>query len=319
MLDRTLDRERRHAAEPAQRPLEHGVTEIFQQRQVALAFNAAQDFIDDFDATGRADPARRAFATGLHSAELHRITSHPRHVDGVVKHYDTSMTQQRADGRERLIVDQHIELRSRNESPQRAANLDRADRPAGRRAATVVVQQLSKAHTECPLDQATAFDVAGQLQWQRAARTTHAEILVEVRTLVKDGGHAPEGHDVVDYCGLAEQAHNSRQRRTDSNLATPAFETLEHRGLLAAHVSAGAEPDFEVESLPAAEHVRSQVAGLICRGYGGVESTIGVWIFSTQVDVTLRGAHGHRGDRHPFNETEGISLHQHTIGERTRI
>src|SRR5882724_11695286 len=91
MLERTLYRERCHAAEAAQRPLQHRLAQAFQQVHVALAVHSTQNPVDDLHAARRTDPARCALAAGLHRAELHRVAGHARHIDGIVEHDDTSM------------------------------------------------------------------------------------------------------------------------------------------------------------------------------------------------------------------------------------
>ncbi len=60
------------------------------------------------------------------------------------------------------------------------------------------------------------------------------------------GTEAKRDH-VVDDRRLAEQSRDRRQRRLEAHHAALALEALEHRGLFAADVGAGAEPDLEIE------------------------------------------------------------------------
>src|SRR5262249_25585767 len=107
----------------------------------------------------RADPARRAFATGLLRAKLHGVAGHPSHVHSVVEYDDTSMAQQRPDGRERFVIDQHVELRSGDVGPQWTPDLHGANWPAGCGASAVVIQQLPQAHAESAFDEPAPLDV----------------------------------------------------------------------------------------------------------------------------------------------------------------
>src|SRR6202043_1780627 len=115
---------------------------------------------------------------------------------GIVEYDDPSVTQQRADTGQCFVVDDHIELRRWNVGSQRPAHLHSTNRPARRRTATVVVQQLPQRNTERALDEAAALDVARELQRQGATRPAHAEVLIELRTLLQDDRYCGQRHDV---------------------------------------------------------------------------------------------------------------------------
>ena len=106
------------------------------------------------------------------------------------------------------------------------------------------------------------LDVARQLDGQRAARATHAEVTVVRRAALEDDRHASQRNDVVDDGGLAEQALDGRQRRAVTHLGPLAFQALEQRGFLAADVGAGAHAHFELERLAAAADVGPEIAAL---------------------------------------------------------
>jgi hypothetical protein len=55
------------------------------------------------------------------------------------------------------------------------------------------------------------------------------------------------------------------------------------------------------------------------RGQRRFERSDGVRILGADVDVALRGADREAGDRHAFEQAEGIALHQHAVGEGARI
>ena len=94
---------------------------------------AGDDPVDDLDAAGRADPARRALAAAFDGAEFHGEARLLRHVDGVVEHDDAAMADQAVARGEGLVVERRVEQRAREIGAERAADLHRADRPAGQR------------------------------------------------------------------------------------------------------------------------------------------------------------------------------------------
>src|SRR5690606_23416120 len=101
----------------------------------------------------RADSARRAFAAGLDRAEFHREPRLLAHVDRVVEDDDAAMTDHRTERGKRLVVERRVELRRVDVRAERAACLDRADRPARSRAAAELLEDLAQRVTESDLDQ----------------------------------------------------------------------------------------------------------------------------------------------------------------------
>src|SRR5262249_31610205 len=108
MLQRALHREGSHAAQTAQRPLQHRLQQLLPRvadtTPFGLALPPLEDAIAPLAPARRADAARRALAAGLLRAEFHRVTGHPGHVDRVVEYDDAAVTEQRADGRQRFVV-----------------------------------------------------------------------------------------------------------------------------------------------------------------------------------------------------------------------
>src|SRR5438309_2159053 len=82
---------------------------VFDQCEIGSHVAALHDPIDHLDATGRPDPARRAFAAGLNRAEFHREARLPRHIHRVVEHHYTTMSDQAVTGRERFVIKRRIE------------------------------------------------------------------------------------------------------------------------------------------------------------------------------------------------------------------
>ena len=106
----------------------------------------------------------------------------------VVEGDDAAVAEQGADARERLVLERRVELRGGQVGAERAADLDGADRPAARRAAAVVVEQLAQRQAESALDQAATPDVAGKLDRQRAARLRLPEVAVGRRAAARMTG-----------------------------------------------------------------------------------------------------------------------------------
>src|SRR5690606_37847603 len=103
---------------------------------------ASENAIDDLDAAHRADAARRALTARLDRAEFHREARLLPEIDRIVKDDDAAVADHRTERGERLVVERRVELRRMDIRAERAADLDRADRPARRRAAAEIFQQL---------------------------------------------------------------------------------------------------------------------------------------------------------------------------------
>ena len=151
-------------------------------------------------------------------------------------------------------------------------------------AAAEIVDRFAQRDAERFLHQAAVLDVAGELDGQRAARFAHAEVAVELRALVQNDRHGGERDHVVDDGRLAEQAFDRRQRRLGADLAAPAFQALEHRGLFAADVRARAQAHIQIESLAAAGDVRAQIAVFVGDRDGALHGPERVRIFGTDIN-----------------------------------
>ncbi len=226
------------------------LAEVLDQREVGGAALTADDLVDGLDAARRADAAGRALAAGFDGAELHGEARLARHVDRVVEHDDAAMADQPVARREGLVVERRVEQRAREIGAQRAADLHRPHRPAAVRAAADLVDQLAQGDAERRLEQAAVLDVAGELDRHGAARAAHAERGIGVGALGQDRRHGGERDQVVDDGRPAEQALVRRQRRLGAHLAALALDALQQRGLLAADIGAGADPDLDIEGRP---------------------------------------------------------------------
>ncbi len=109
------------------------------------------------------------------------------------------------------------------------------------------------------------------------------------------------------------------QRRLGAHLAALAFEAVQQRGLLAAHIGAGAEPDFHVEGVARAHDVVAEIARFARFLDGDLQGLEGVGIFRAEIDIAVGGAHRDAGDGHALDEHEGIAFHDHAVGEGAAV
>src|SRR5882672_7891570 len=110
------------------------------------------------------------------------------------------------------------------------------------------------------------LDVAAELNREGPARPADAVVLVELPALLKNDRHARERNHVVHDRRLAEQPFDGGKRRARPDLAALPLEALEHGGLFAADVRAGAEPHLEVEPFATAADVLAEIAFSVGRG-----------------------------------------------------
>ncbi|MNZ59106.1 hypothetical protein D3C78_771310 [compost metagenome] len=163
------------------------------------------------------------------------------------------------------------------------------------------------------------FDVSGKLDRDGAMRTANAKIAIKRRAAIHDDRNGGERNHIVDDGGLAEQALQGRQRRLGAHRAAFAFKTVQKRGFLAADISARAHAYFHIEGAAGAEHGRAKNAfapGDLDRLFHDLDS---VRIFRTRIDEALRRADGKAGNRHAFDQHEGIAFHDHAVGEGAAI
>src|SRR5579883_904396 len=249
----------RETAQSTERAKLHGVAEVLDQREVIVDAFAAQDLVDGLRPAGRSDPARRAFAAGFDGAELEGKTRLLRHVDAVVEHHDAAMADQPVACGKGLIVERRVEQRAREIGAERTADLRRAHRAAGKRAAADIVDELAERNAEGSLEQAAMADVAGELDRHGAARAPYAEIGIGLATIGKNEGHRGERQHVIDDGGLAEQTLVRRQWRLGADDAAAAFQALQERGFLTADIGAGADAHLDVEGVARTGDARAEI------------------------------------------------------------
>src|SRR5262245_25346248 len=195
---------------------------------------AAEQAIHQLGAADRADPAGRALAAGLESAEFEGEAHLTRHVDRIVEDDDAAVADEPVARGEGLVVERGVEERARKVRTQWAPYLDRAHGPPAGRAARDFVDELAQAEAERGLEEAAVADVAGELDRHGPAGATEAELGIGGRALRQDEGRGRQRQHVVDNGRAAEEPAVRRQRRPGADLAAPALDALEQRRLLAA-------------------------------------------------------------------------------------
>ena len=110
-----------------------------------------------------------------------------------------------------LVIERRIEERSGKIGAERSADLNRADRPAGARAAAEAFDEIAQARAEGEFDESAVADVAGKLERLRSERTADAVVGVGLGPVLEDPRRGSEAQYVVDDRRLAEQAGDRRQ------------------------------------------------------------------------------------------------------------
>src|SRR6202453_593776 len=218
MIKRAKDGHRGKPAESAERAVGHHLAKIAQKLDVLWTVLTGYDLVDGLDAAGRTDPAGRAFAAAFLGAELHGEAGLARHVDAVVEDDDAAMTQHTAGSRHRLIVERRIDERFRKISAERAADLNRADRPTRPRAPPKVFDEVAQSSAERQSDEAALCLVSCELERLRAERSAHAVGGVGLRAMLENPRRGRKAQHIVDDCRLAEEARNRGQRRLHADL-----------------------------------------------------------------------------------------------------
>src|ERR1700738_5618463 len=124
------------------------MAKVLEERDILRRLHAVEDAIDDLDAAGRADPARRAFAATFDRAKLHREPRHLRHVDGIVENDEAAVADEPVERRKSLVIIGRIEQRAWKIGAKRPAALHRPHRPAGQGAATDRIDDFAERQAE---------------------------------------------------------------------------------------------------------------------------------------------------------------------------
>src|SRR5487761_269431 len=110
-----------------------------------------------------------------------------------------------------------------------------------------------------------------------------------------------------------------RQWWLGANHAALALQAFEQRGFLTADVGAGADTNFDVESVGRAADLRPEIALGASDLQRAAEDLDRMRIFRADVDEAFGRADRDTGDGHTFDQHEGIALHDHAVGEGAGI
>ena len=208
----------------------------------------------------QADAAGDALAAALRVGELDEVAGDVHHAVVFVHHDHAARAHDRAELRERLVVDRRVEHVGGDAAARGPAGLDGLDVAAVGAALADVVDELGERRAERHLDEAGAVHLADQRE-DLGARALGAAGLGEPgRPLRDDGRDVVPGLDVVDVGGLAVEALLGGERRPGPRPARVALERGDEGRLLAADEGAGALDHLDVEVEAAAEDVVAEHA-----------------------------------------------------------
>ena len=105
-----------------------------------------------------------------------------------------------------LIVERRIEERLGKIGAKRAADLNRADRPTGPRAAAKAFDEFAQGRAEGEFDEPAVANVAGKLERLRSERPSDAVGGIGLRAVLENPRRGGEAQHIVDDRRLAEQA-----------------------------------------------------------------------------------------------------------------
>ena len=196
---------------------------------------------------------------------------------------------------EALVVQREVELVGRQVGPQRPTDLDGADRPARPGPAAVAFDELADGQAELGLDDPAPGDIAAELEDLGAVRAVRPQRGVCRPAVGEDHGDRRQGEDIVDHGGLTEEALQRRDRGLGPDLAAAALEALQHRGLLAADVRPGPDPQVQVEADAWPERIRPEDPLGIRDLDRPLEHRSGVRVLGAEVDEARPRADGVSG------------------------
>ena len=240
--------------------------------------------------------------------ELDEVAGDVDHAVVFVHHDHAAGAHDRADLRERLVVDGRVEHVERDAAARGTAGLHGLDLAAVRGAAADVVDELGQRRAEGHLDEAGVLDLAHEREDLGAGALGAAGLAEPGRAAGHDGRDVVPGLDVVDVGGLAVEALLGRERRTRPGPAGLALERRDERGLLAADEGAGALDDLDVEVEAAAQDVRPDEAVLAGLGHGALEAHDRDRVLRAHVDDAVAGAGGVAGDEHALEQRVRVGL-----------
>ena len=132
-------------------------------------------------------------------------------------------------------------------------------------------------------------------------------------------GDVANGLDIVERSGFAPQAHHRRKGRLGARNGPPAFQGVEHGGLLAANVASGADVQVQLQAEIRPQDMAPQIAFGIGLGNGDFQPMGRPLIGLAQKDIGDIGVNGIGADEQAFDELVGVALQQEPVLEGARF
>ena len=300
-------------AEAAERRLVHRVADLPHVGDVLLRAVAGADLLQVVEELAPADAARRALAAALVHREVEVELRDVHHAVRLVHDDEAARAHDRADLRERLVVDRRVEELRRDDAAGGPAGLRRLELVAAADAAADVEDDLAQGGAHRDLDEAGVVHLAREREHLRALRRRRADLAEPLRALVDDDGDVRERLDVVDDRRTPPEALDGRERRTRTRHAAVALDGLQQGGLLAADERAGAEAELDLEVEAAAEDVLAEEPELRRLPDRHLEAVDRERVFGADVDEALGRADRVAGDDHGLEDAVGVALQRRAV------
>ena len=249
----------RALAQAAERHVTDHAAELVEGQEIAVGGRALREAVQDAQRLVEAHTAWHALAAGLGARELDEVARHVDHAVVFVHDDHAAGAHDRAQLRERLVVDRRVEHLGRDAAAGGAARLHGLDVAAVRAALADVVDEARQWRAQGHLHEARGLHLADQREDLGAGRLGAADLGEPGRAPRDDGGDVVPGLDVVDVGGLAVQALLGREGRARPGPPGTILERGDEGRLLAADEGTGTFHGLDVEVEATAQDIR-------CRG-----------------------------------------------------
>ena len=207
----------------------------------------------------------------------------------------------------------------RNTSAGRTAGLGRFELLAVRNTAADLFDDRAKGCSHGNFHKTYVCDLAAEREDLGALGSLCSDRGIPFRTLADDLRYVCICLNVVENCGLLEEAFDCRERRSGTRLAALTFDGSHQSCFFAAYECARAETDLNVKAEVCAEDILAEKAvlsGLLDRDLETLNSDR---VLRTHIDITLAGADRITCDRHSLEYCVRVAFQNGTIHERARI
>ena len=309
----------RGLAQAAERRVLDHLAQVDEPLDVGLLAAAFADPVQDLEHPLRAYAARHALAARFFLHKFQEETGDVDHAAILVHHDQAAGAHDRAEFRERLVVQGHVQVVLGNAAAGGPAHLRGLELLARRGAAAHVVDQIAQGHADGHFHQAGILDCASQGEDLGAAALFRAVLGVPRAAVEDDRRHVGVGLDIVQERRFAPQAPLGGERRAGPRLAAIALDRGHQGRLFAAHEGPGTHADLHVEIETGTEDILAQDAPLLGLGDGDLQPRHGQRVFRPHVNKAARGADRVGGNGHAFDHAMRIAFQHATVHEGPRI